>query len=99
MSDHYDTLVEELLSLVSPGFGGRRRPDLVARVTRLTREIEEAGRQIDYICEKAANVREWVGMACSSKGPAPWTLRQAEEHAYSDAYRLKGARPQPVPPA
>jgi hypothetical protein len=87
MADQYDQLVEQLLKLVEPGFGGQARPDLVSRVEALTREIAREG-ATSYIREKTAGVREWVGIACSPRRHAPWGLQRVEEFAYFDAYRL-----------
>ena len=91
MADRYDQLVEHLLKFVAPGFGGQARPDFVSRVEALTRDIAHEG-GTGYIREKTASVREWVGIACSPRRHARWGLQRVEEFAYSDAYRLIGAR-------
>jgi hypothetical protein len=96
MADQYDQLVEQLLMLVEPGFGGQARPELVSRVEALTRDIAREG-ATGYIREKTANVREWVGIACSPRRHARWGLQRVEGFAYSDAYRLMGARPSKMP--
>lgn len=93
MADRYDQLVEELMTLLQPGFGGQARPEFVTRVEQLTRDIERQSGVHSYIREKTASVREWVGIACSPRRHAAWSLQRVEEFAYSDAYRLQGARP------
>lgn len=91
MEDRYHQICEQLMDRLAPGFGGRSRPDLVAEVARMTREIESLGND-GYIREKAASVREWVGIACSVRRHAPWGLNRVEQFAYDDAFRLLGAR-------
>lgn len=92
MSTPYDELVRELQELLKPGFGGSSRPDFVAKVARLTQEIERAGDQQNYIREKAAGVRGWVEIACSPRRHKPWGLEKVEHFAFEDAYKLQGAK-------
>jgi len=96
VSDPYELLVEELMSLLRGGFGGSSRPDFVAKIGRITREIERAGGYETYIQEKAAGVRGWVEIACSQRKHKDWGLDRVEHFTFEDAYKLKGARSAPL---
>lgn len=89
--ERYDVLVDELLAALRPGFGGSSSPDFVAKISRLTREIEREGDH-SYIREKAGSVRNWVEIACSPRKHKPWGLEKVEHFAFEDAYRLKGTK-------
>lgn len=91
MADRYDELGEELLNLLRPGFGGRPAPEFVARVRALANEMLRIHSD-GYVRQKVLSMMEWVNKACSHRKHAPWGLRQVEEMAYSDAYRIANAR-------
>lgn len=92
MSNVYDDIADELLGLLKPGFGGMSRPDFVARIDRLVGELERLSNSFGYVMEKAGDVREWVGIACSPARHRPWGLEEVEQHAYQGAHRLKTAK-------
>ena len=91
MPDRYKHLVDQLLALVEPGFGGQPRPEFVARISTLTRDIESEAGNDGYIRQKTAGVREWVEIACTTRKHALWGLSVVEDFAYQNAWRLARA--------
>jgi hypothetical protein len=95
MAENYDQLVERLISLVAPGFGGKTRPDLVEQVSHLTREIERAGAQAPFIRDTNVEIRKWVDIACSVRRHQEWGLAKVEASALQAAEALRGHAPPP----
>ena len=95
MAESYDQLVERLISLVQPGFGGKSRPELVDQVSHLTREIERAGAQAAFVRETNVEIRKWMDIACSVRRHQDWGLAKVEATVLAAAESLRGHAPPP----